>query len=289
MKSEFFFLFEKESLFFSVFPFFEEFEVVVPETTNFFVVLVDLVGVVLELRFGILVPVVLPIVFVSSGVVFRVIGFHISPVLNVVLVPVEIIKDVLICVVGVFDILFNLISGPFGFFSELLSIVPGILVGLLLEELPEVFGVQGFLFSKVEVVLSSELVELELRNGFWVSVLSQGSVGGIECFLHFSHDLLLVVIGDLVFSDQLLLILTLDSLSLILLPLPVPHGIISSLDWSKRVIPLWSNGFDFSEEFVDSVSEGFTSPFDTLTIFILIVVVFLADGVGVVTEHIPLA
>lgn len=162
LKSEFFFLFEKESLLFSVFPFFEEFEVVVPETTNFFLVLIDLVVVIIELRFGILKPVVLPLVFVCSSVVLTIIVGLVSPVLNVVLVPVEIIKDILIGVVGVFDIFFNLISSPFGFFSQLLSIVPGILVSLLLEELPEVFGVQGFLFSKVEVVLSSELGKLEL-------------------------------------------------------------------------------------------------------------------------------
>jgi hypothetical protein len=162
LKSKFFFLFEKESLLFSVFPFFEEIEVVVPETTNFFLVLIDLVIEVLELIIGIFKPVVLPCVFVCNIVVGTIIVSLVSPVLNVVLVPVEIIKDPLIGVVGVFDIFFNLISSPFGFLSQLLSIVPGILVSLLLQELPEVFGVQGFLFSKVEVVLSSELGKLEL-------------------------------------------------------------------------------------------------------------------------------
>lgn len=40
LQSQFFFLFKKESLFFSLFPFFHEFEVVVEESFDFFVVLV---------------------------------------------------------------------------------------------------------------------------------------------------------------------------------------------------------------------------------------------------------
>lgn len=85
--------------------------------------------------------------------------------------------------VGILDIFFDLVSSQLSFFSELLSIVPGINVGLLLEELPEVLGVQGFLFSEVKVVLSGHLGKLEILDGFWVSVLSQGSVGSVEFFL----------------------------------------------------------------------------------------------------------
>jgi hypothetical protein len=130
----------------------------------------------------------------------------------------------------------------------LLSIVPLIFVGLLLEELPEVFGVQGIGFSEVKVVLSGKLGKLKIRDGFWVSVLSQGSVSKIEFFLHSSEEVLLLIIDFLSFLNFFGLSLTLDSLSLILLPLPVPDGIIGGIDWSKGVIPLWSKGFDFSEE-----------------------------------------
>lgn len=285
LHSKFFFLFKKESLFFSLFPFFQEYEVVVEEFFDLFLVLCEPFLVVLELFFGVFVPVVLPVIFIVSSVVSHEFG----PVLNVVLVPVHCHLNLFVVIVGIVDVFFDLVSSLLSFLSELLSIFRGIFVGLLLEELPEVLGVQGLGFSEVEVVLSGHLGKLKIRDGFWVSVLSQGSVSKIEFFLHFSEEVLLLIIGFLSFLNFLSLSLTLDPLSLILSPLPVPHGVFSGIDWSKGVIPSWSKSFDFSEELIDTFSEGLTSPFDTLTILILIVVVFFTDSVSVISEHIPLA